>query len=96
MFGVYSGDVMGPSVEGLDSLVKMPFGCGEQNMITFTPNIFVRSYLQRIGELIPELCKKTKDYMIKGNVSHYILVLNRYWTQILMWGLVEWIISLTF
>ena len=62
---------MGPSVEGLDSLVKMPFGCGEQNMISFTPNIFVRSYLQRIGELTPELSKKTKDYMTTGSFLIY-------------------------
>ena len=28
------GDIMGPVLANLDSLVRMPYGCGEQNMVT--------------------------------------------------------------
>jgi len=58
---------MGPSIEGLDSLIQMPFGCGEQNMITFVPNIFVRQYLEIMGDSDPDITAKTTDYMNKGN-----------------------------
>lgn len=61
-----AGDVMGPSIEGLDSLVRMPYGCGEQNMITFTPNIFVRSYLEHIKKLDVDTEKKTTNFMQIG------------------------------
>ncbi|XP_053314791.1 CD109 antigen-like [Spea bombifrons] len=39
------GDLLGPSIEGLESLIQMPYGCGEQNMINFAPNIYVLQYL---------------------------------------------------
>ncbi|XP_062603689.1 CD109 antigen-like isoform X2 [Saccostrea cucullata] len=60
------GDVMGPSISGLDSLLKMPYGCGEQNMLNFAPNIFVQKYLTITNNLTPDLEKKAKEYMIKG------------------------------
>ena len=57
---------MGPSISGLDSLLKMPYGCGEQNMLNFAPNIFVQKYLTITNNLTPDLEKKAKEYMIKG------------------------------
>lgn len=60
------GDVMGPSISGLDSLLKMPYGCGEQNMLNFAPNIFVQKYLTITNNLTPDLEKKAREYMIKG------------------------------
>ena len=27
------GDIMGPTVNNLDDLLRMPYGCGEQNML---------------------------------------------------------------
>ena len=41
-----SGDVFGPSLENLDSLIKMPYGCGEQNMLRFAPNVFAAVYMK--------------------------------------------------
>jgi CD109 antigen len=35
------GDIMGPSIAGLERLLTLPFGCGEQNMITMAPNVYV-------------------------------------------------------
>lgn len=40
------GDVMGPSLNGLGNLVRMPYGCGEQNMVNFAPNIYIYGYLK--------------------------------------------------
>ena len=41
-----TADIMGPSINNLDSLLRMPFGCGEQNMLLFVPNIVVTEYLR--------------------------------------------------
>uniref|UniRef100_A0A915D6N5 Uncharacterized protein n=1 Tax=Ditylenchus dipsaci TaxID=166011 RepID=A0A915D6N5_9BILA len=40
------GDIMGPVLANVEGLVQMPFGCGEQNMVTFVPNIVVMRYLK--------------------------------------------------
>ncbi|GFO36086.1 alpha-2-macroglobulin-like protein [Plakobranchus ocellatus] len=45
------GDIMGPALSNLDHLVRMPTGCGEQNMVGFVPNILVLNYLNSTGNL---------------------------------------------
>ena len=57
---------MGPSINGLDKLIKMPYGCGEQNMLNFAPNIFVRKYLSVTNNLKSDMDAKSKEYMVKG------------------------------
>lgn len=39
------GDLLGPALENLENLVRLPMGCGEQNMVLFVPNIHVINYL---------------------------------------------------
>ncbi|XP_055924186.1 alpha-2-macroglobulin-like [Argiope bruennichi] len=46
-----SGNVMGPAIQNLNNLVSLPTGCGEQNMVKFTPNYLVLDYLTDIGKL---------------------------------------------
>uniref|UniRef100_T1IYG2 TEP1-F n=1 Tax=Strigamia maritima TaxID=126957 RepID=T1IYG2_STRMM len=46
-------DIMGPTVDNFDNLLQLPFGCGEQNMIRFVPNIVVIDYLSSIQHLTP-------------------------------------------
>ncbi|KAF8794903.1 Murinoglobulin-1 like protein [Argiope bruennichi] len=46
-----TGNVMGPAMQNLNNLVALPTGCGEQNMVKFTPNYLVLNYLTDIGEL---------------------------------------------
>lgn len=54
------------TLEGLEALIQMPFGCGEQNMILLAPNIYVTSYLQESGQLKPEIMAKAEKLMITG------------------------------
>ncbi|KAG1650780.1 Alpha-2-macroglobulin-like protein 1 [Nymphon striatum] len=61
-----SGDIMGPSLSGLEKLVALPTGCGEQNMILFAPNIFVMQYLKGTSSLTDEIEKKSLQYMKIG------------------------------
>jgi hypothetical protein len=61
-----AGDVMGPSLSGLDHLLTMPTGCGEQNMITFTPNIYVMQYLQATSQATGDIETKALEFMRTG------------------------------
>lgn len=40
------GDILGPVIKNLDQLVRIPLGCGEQNMVNFVPNILILEYLE--------------------------------------------------
>ncbi|XP_061457145.1 C3 and PZP-like alpha-2-macroglobulin domain-containing protein 8 isoform X3 [Rhineura floridana] len=60
------GDVMGPALNNLDNLLQLPFGCGEQNMIHFAPNIFVLKYLEKTKQLSPEVEREATDYLVQG------------------------------
>ncbi|KAM6185159.1 CD109 antigen [Rhynchocyon petersi] len=60
------GDILGPSINGLASLIRMPYGCGEQNMINFAPNIYVLDYLTKKKQLKDNLRAKALSYMRQG------------------------------
>uniref|UniRef100_A0A336LNM3 CD109 antigen n=1 Tax=Culicoides sonorensis TaxID=179676 RepID=A0A336LNM3_CULSO len=60
------GDILGPTIKNLDKLIKMPYGCGEQNMLNFVPNIVVLDYLKTINQLTPEIEGKAKKFMESG------------------------------
>ena len=59
---------MGPTLSGLDKLLRMPTGCGEQTMIMFAPNIYVLRYLTSTSQLTSGSAIKTKalNYMNNG------------------------------
>jgi CD109 antigen len=54
------------TIDGLESLIQMPFGCGEQNMIIFAPDVFISKYLQESGQLKPEIMAKAEKLMLTG------------------------------
>ena len=60
------GDVMGPSLSGLDSLLKLPTGCGEQNMVKFAPNIFVMKYLKKTNSSTGDISLKAMEFLQTG------------------------------
>uniref|UniRef100_A0A8C5MP20 Alpha-2-macroglobulin domain-containing protein n=1 Tax=Leptobrachium leishanense TaxID=445787 RepID=A0A8C5MP20_9ANUR len=60
------GDILGPSIDGLESLIQMPYGCGEQNMINFAPNIYVLQYLIATKQIKEEIKKRAISYMEDG------------------------------
>ena len=45
---------------------KLPYGCGEQNMLNFVPNIVVLDYLTALNKLTPEIESKAKRFMETG------------------------------
>lgn len=60
------GDILGSSLNNLDKLLRMPYGCGEQNMINFAPNIYVMKYLKTVNQLTDQMERKAKTFMISG------------------------------
>ncbi|KAM6466539.1 LOW QUALITY PROTEIN: CD109 antigen [Liasis olivaceus] len=61
-----SGDKLSPSISGLESLVKMLYDCGEQDMINFAPNIYIQDYLSKTGNLQTKFKSKVVSYMREG------------------------------
>lgn len=58
--------LLGPTLENLGRLIRMPSGCGEQTMLNFAPNIFILQYLEASGQTTTEVELKAKGYMISG------------------------------
>mmetsp|Transcript_58504 Transcript_58504/g.189512 ORF Transcript_58504/g.189512 Transcript_58504/m.189512 type:complete len:1401 (+) Transcript_58504:208-4410(+) len=60
------GDLLGPTISGLERLLRIPTGCGEQNMITLAPNVYVGKYLTSVGRLRPDLQQRIVRNMLVG------------------------------
>ena len=60
------GDILGPTVNNLDKLLRMPQGCGEQNMLNFVPNIVITKYLKRVNRLTAGIEKRSHHFMESG------------------------------
>ncbi|XP_063079986.1 CD109 antigen-like [Engraulis encrasicolus] len=60
-----AGDILALSIAGLDSLVQMPVGCGEQNMVHFAPSVYVLQYLKNTHNN-EEIAQKALAVMKEG------------------------------
>ncbi|XP_076859341.1 alpha-2-macroglobulin-like protein 1 isoform X2 [Brachyhypopomus gauderio] len=60
------GDLMGRALQNLDNLLAMPYGCGEQNMLLFAPDIFILEYLDSSGQLTPTIRTKATSFLLSG------------------------------
>ncbi|XP_059672346.1 ovostatin [Gavia stellata] len=60
------GDILGTALRNMENLLHMPYGCGEQNMALFTPNIYALDYLNKTGQLTEEIRVKGTGYLSTG------------------------------
>ncbi|KAM6108015.1 alpha-2-macroglobulin-like protein 1 [Pterocles gutturalis] len=60
------GDILGNALQNLDGLLAMPYGCGEQNMVRFAPNIYIQQYLEKSGQLHPDIRAKAQSFLQSG------------------------------
>lgn len=60
------GDILGRAMKNLDGLLKMPYGCGEQNMALLAPNIYILEYLTNTQQLTPQNKEKAIEYLTSG------------------------------
>jgi len=59
---------MGPAMNNLDHLIRMPYGCGEQNMLNFAPNIFIMDYLKATDQSNPKVVENAMKYSEIGKL----------------------------
>nr|XP_034367733.1 pregnancy zone protein-like [Arvicanthis niloticus] len=60
------GDILGSALQNLQNLLQMPYGCGEQNMVLFVPNIYVLNYLNETQQLTEAIKSKAISYLTSG------------------------------
>uniref|UniRef100_A0A8C1BRN9 Uncharacterized protein n=1 Tax=Cyprinus carpio carpio TaxID=630221 RepID=A0A8C1BRN9_CYPCA len=60
------GDLMGRALKNIGDLLAMPYGCGEQNMLRFAPNIYILQYLESSGQLTPEIKDQAITFLESG------------------------------
>ncbi|EGW04914.1 Murinoglobulin-1 [Cricetulus griseus] len=61
-----SGDILSSAIKNTQNLLHMPFGCGEQNMVLFAPNIYVLKYLNETQQLTQNIKSKAIGYLTEG------------------------------
>ena len=57
---------MGQSLDGLGDLLQMPYGCGEQNMLHFAPDVYVLKYFEATGQTAGSVVTKARRYINEG------------------------------
>jgi CD109 antigen len=62
----FTPSLVAQSISGVDDLLGMPYGCGEQNMLLFAPDVEILRYLKSSGQTNPELQAKAEMFIITG------------------------------
>ncbi|KAH0521189.1 Murinoglobulin-1 [Microtus ochrogaster] len=60
------GDILSSAIRNTQNLLRMPFGCGEQNMALFAPNIYVLKYLNETQQLTEKIKSEAIGYLSAG------------------------------
>ncbi|XP_010869581.3 alpha-2-macroglobulin [Esox lucius] len=60
------GDILGRALKNLDGLLRMPYGCGEQNMALLAPNIYILEYLRNTEQLTSAIRDKATKFLTSG------------------------------
>ena len=59
-------DVEGQLLNGIESMLREPYGCFEQTSSTTYPNVFVLQYLKASGKASPAIEQKAMNYIQRG------------------------------
>ena len=62
----FTPSIVAQTINGIDSLLNMPFGCGEQNMIMFAPDVEILRYLKATDQTNPEIQAKAELFITTG------------------------------
>uniref|UniRef100_A0A668ARA8 Alpha-2-macroglobulin-like n=1 Tax=Myripristis murdjan TaxID=586833 RepID=A0A668ARA8_9TELE len=60
------GDILGRALNNLDGLLRMPYGCGEQNMALLAPNIYILEYLTNTNQMTKAIEEKATGFLNNG------------------------------
>uniref|UniRef100_A0A668A819 Alpha-2-macroglobulin-like n=1 Tax=Myripristis murdjan TaxID=586833 RepID=A0A668A819_9TELE len=61
-----AGDILGRALNNLDGLLRMPYGCGEQNMALLAPNIYILEYLTNTNQMTKAIEEKATGFLNNG------------------------------
>ncbi|KAG8240283.1 hypothetical protein J437_LFUL012760, partial [Ladona fulva] len=59
-------DLLGNTISNLGKLIRLPMGCGEQNMATLVPNIAILEYLKNTKQLTKAIENKAIEHIEIG------------------------------
>ncbi|WAR12500.1 CD109-like protein [Mya arenaria] len=65
-----TGDIMGPFIENLEGHIRMPTGCGEQNIQTLTPSLFAGRLTADVLKMFSLLKKEEFTYVAPEELKH--------------------------
>ncbi|XP_053502368.1 alpha-2-macroglobulin isoform X2 [Ictalurus furcatus] len=70
------GDILGRALKNLDGLLRMPYGCGEQNIALLAPNIYILQYLENTEQLTTAIRERATGFLKSGyqrqlNYKHF-------------------------
>ncbi|KAG7322068.1 hypothetical protein KOW79_014926 [Hemibagrus wyckioides] len=60
------GDILGRALQNLDGLLKMPYGCGEQNIALLAPNVYILRYLENTEQLTSDIRERATGFLKSG------------------------------
>ncbi|XP_016308319.1 pregnancy zone protein-like, partial [Sinocyclocheilus anshuiensis] len=60
------GDILGRALSNLHGLLRMPYGCGEQNMAILSPNIYILQYLENTEQLTSAIRERATGFLKSG------------------------------
>lgn len=59
-------DFLSTTLENLETLIQIPIGCGEQNMVKFVPDLVILEYLEVSGSITTSLKAAILNYLELG------------------------------
>ncbi|KAI4893875.1 hypothetical protein NFI96_029753 [Prochilodus magdalenae] len=62
----WPGDILGRALKNIDGLLKMPYGCGEQNIALLAPNIYILQYLENTEQLTAAIRERASGFLRSG------------------------------
>ncbi|XP_065137337.1 alpha-2-macroglobulin-like isoform X4 [Paramisgurnus dabryanus] len=60
------GDILGRALQNLHGLLRMPYGCGEQNIAVLSPNIYILQYLENTKQLTSAIRERATGFLKSG------------------------------
>ena len=58
--------LVGQTISGMEDLLGMPYGCGEQNMMFMAPDLEILRYLDATDQVVPEIRAKAEMFLTTG------------------------------
>ena len=76
---------MATTINGLEELVKLPLGCGEQNMLSLAASIYMLKYLETISRIDNDFKEKAQSIMRNGLFIEHVI--HTFIHEFLTWAL---------